>query len=770
MVAAPESVAQAHTDASTVTGATAAVKHAAKLANGDAKQEAHVQQQQQQAQQQSATGTQGASAEHSQKVVDGQERPAHSASPDSAINLPPADVARNIPCRYFPLGQCKYGEKCIFSHGIPGVAGSPGVPSTAEDVPAQGKPQTEQMVYAPQMVDYGQQMPIYYGAGPEQGFEYGYQPAYPVQPGFYPFPPPFQMYQYQQGIAQQGYYQPAMMHPMQQSVALNGAPVPSESPMSPTSPAEHLQASSAPESLRATSPASASPAPLASPSTHAVPLVAQQHQAYQAYGNQTEFGFAASPASPFGQDGVPLAAAPQQQQQQQQQRPDHTASLHTFFQTTSASATPSVIASVAPNGVPFNKGIPRVNGAARRNGPGMVGNAGPAFAGRPKPRYPPGTPKPACSFFESNRCKNRDACTFQHLLPDGTDARTLGLNWAGVDGRTDNLEERGGLPPAWIANQRQAKLQMKHQNFNGGYSARDPRPPRARYEEAPAASPPATSEAAAAAPAAIDSKAEAAEPLTDALANGLPAPGSAPQLVAAINGLTRRIPPIANYGGNHNNTGTETQQQQTPASRQQQQQQQQQQQPAQRVPSGADFPALSSAPVSRPASPTTEADTPAVPVDSAAVNEKPSATVAPAVLSPTDEKEYVIVSHEDVAEANTESAVSNESKPATMSSAAPAPAPRIMGSFASAAARGASVPAPEKPRRQPATKPAAAAAPANKSTDEGKTAAAPPAPAVAKTDKPAGKKGQKNAGSTASAASGKTQHRQQAPAAVKASA
>ncbi|KAM0789061.1 hypothetical protein ACM66B_003124 [Microbotryomycetes sp. NB124-2] len=769
MVAAPESVAPAHLDTYTAKDAAAPLKHAAKLVNGSSNEDAHVQQRQQQQQRQATADAQqqqqGMNGTHSHNGTNGpvnaQER---QASADSTINLPPADVARNIPCRYFPLGQCKYGEKCIFSHGIPGVAGSPGVPSTAEEAPAPGQQPAEQAGFAPQVVDYSQQMPMYYGGMPEQAYEYGYQPAYPVQPAFYPFPPPFQMYQYQQGVAQQPYYQPSMMHPMQHSVAMNGAPVPTESPLSPASPVEHLQPSSAPESLRATSPASASPAPLASPSTQTVPLAAQQQQAY--YGSQPEFGFAASPMSPYAQDGMTLAAAPQQQQTQQ--REGRTPSLHAFFQTSTASASPSVNAPVAANGAPFNKGVPRVNGPARRNGPGMVGNAAAAFAGRPKPRFPPGTPKPACSFFESNRCKNRDACTFQHLLPDGTDARALGQNWAGVDGRTDNLEERGGLPPAWIANQRQAKMQMKHQNFNGGYSARDPRPPRARYDETAGtpSAPAATSEATPA----PTKKAETTEPLTEALANGMPAPGSAPQLVAAINGLTRRIPPIANYnsGGNHNADGQ--QQQSSSVSRQQQQQS------AQRVPSGADFPALSSAPASRPASPSQEQEKVVAPAVEETAAKEVAVAPAPAVLSPTDEKEYVIVNHEDAqpaAEAAAEpaSTTAEEQKPASVSTPASAPAPRIMGSFASAAARGASVPAPEKSRRQPVAKPATAA-PAAKTAEESKAAA--PASTSTKSDKStAGKKanngGHKNAPSGSSGGKA-AQHRQQAPAAVKASA
>jgi hypothetical protein len=35
---------------------------------------------------------------------------------DSPPNLPPADVAKHIPCRFFALGSCKYGSSCHFNH------------------------------------------------------------------------------------------------------------------------------------------------------------------------------------------------------------------------------------------------------------------------------------------------------------------------------------------------------------------------------------------------------------------------------------------------------------------------------------------------------------------------------------------------------------------------------------------------------------------------------------------------------------------------------
>ncbi|GAA97195.1 uncharacterized protein L969DRAFT_69644 [Mixia osmundae IAM 14324] len=53
----------------------------------------------------------------------------HQATDDAAVkeqvnpdplnpNLPPAEVAKTIPCRFFPLGKCKYGDACAFAHVI----------------------------------------------------------------------------------------------------------------------------------------------------------------------------------------------------------------------------------------------------------------------------------------------------------------------------------------------------------------------------------------------------------------------------------------------------------------------------------------------------------------------------------------------------------------------------------------------------------------------------------------------------------------------------
>lgn len=363
-----------------------------------------------------------------------------------------------------------------------------------------------------------------------------------------------------------------------------------------------------------------------------------------------------------------------------------------------------------------------------RRGVGGFGGGVPPFAARPKMKWPPGTPKPACSFFEANRCRNRDNCAFQHLLPDGSDARQLGLGWAGVDGRSDNLEERGGLPPAWLAHAKRKNGGAFHngQNFNNGaYPVRDSRPRnrfddeqnRSRQEsQAPSQGVEATATNDGAPPAepretvSVDTlsppQSADASPIAINAAESNPAgekrppvvnghqsrvqSSSAPHLVAAINGLTRRAPPATGSGAAQTSSNAS-------AARP----------TAQRVPSGADFPALS-APErekspSRPASPAPAAS---ASVASATTANKPTLTPAaepaptPAnvpLASPaaTSDHDFVMVNHSDA--------------PVTP---APAPAPRVMGSFASAAARGASVVLPEKPKRvsvAPGTAPTPAA-------------------------------------------------------------
>ncbi|KAF8756096.1 RNA-binding, Nab2-type zinc finger [Rhizoctonia solani] len=74
-------------------------------------------------------------------------------TPGGVHNLPPADVARTIPCRYFPV--CRYGSSCIFLHPQPSYFSGPPPPAPSHYTP----------MYPP-------------------------HPYYMMRPGAYPHPPP----------------------------------------------------------------------------------------------------------------------------------------------------------------------------------------------------------------------------------------------------------------------------------------------------------------------------------------------------------------------------------------------------------------------------------------------------------------------------------------------------------------------------------------------------------------------------------------------------
>ncbi|KAG8960799.1 hypothetical protein FRC03_006122 [Tulasnella sp. 419] len=56
-----------------------------------------------------------------------QRRERQEGSNGSAGNLPPADIARTIPCRYYPM--CKYGPSCLFAHPPPQFFNGPPPPA-----------------------------------------------------------------------------------------------------------------------------------------------------------------------------------------------------------------------------------------------------------------------------------------------------------------------------------------------------------------------------------------------------------------------------------------------------------------------------------------------------------------------------------------------------------------------------------------------------------------------------------------------------------------
>ncbi|GAA5904543.1 uncharacterized protein JCM6883_003821 [Sporobolomyces salmoneus] len=671
-------------------------------------------------------------------------------------NLPPPDVARNIPCRFFPLGTCKYGEQCIFSHGIPGVAGSPGVPaspsvqpqvapgqsqsppSTAVEVQlssSQGRsaapqpqPQQQQQAYPHlQMMDqaYMQGVPMYY---PDQSLQYGFQPPFSPEQGYYHFaPPPFQAYpQHYQQFAPHAYY----AHPP--------PPPPPLPPVVPT-PLSISAQSSRPAPSSVDTPVNPSPAPSPSQVIESTPIQQQSTESSQQVPESTT------------ESSSPQGIAP--------------ASLHTFFQTAASmppSSSPSVPVSTTS---PISAPLPLVSSQASPNGfvkqplPGRLPGPRRSIGGMPTNAYPQGVSglqqgggggkprrsfggsRPPCSFFEANRCKNGDECSFVHLLPDGTDARSLGRGMIGSDGRTDSPEASGGVPPAWLLNQKALRFSggngsgmKKHAEMMngsvgaGGYSYRE-RPHqgrRARYEEEQQQQQQQQQQQHARYPNGANQLVEGqaqfqpallAQPLQNGVAprpvlavDGSlagripPGGGGTPQLVAAINGLTRRIPPAhlqpqpSAAPHQHDRpsaiplapASSDSQNAPPPRSREPSQQ---------RIPTVNDFPALGSPALEKESSTSPLETTPApaqdtVPVSSGGdqtSNEKEAPLSSPAV----ENDGFVMVSHDDAKP-------SPSSTPAPASSSVSPPATEQQEPVASTSA----------PTAPPASSPAQAVRPA----------------------------------------------------------
>ncbi|GAA5962211.1 hypothetical protein JCM3765_003899 [Sporobolomyces pararoseus] len=672
-------------------------------------------------------------------VVDesGSTSPVNETSDSSSVNLPPPDVARNIPCRFFPLGTCKYGEQCIFSHGIPGVAGSPGVPaspsvqpqvaasqgqnqnqgqnSSASELPQPAQngrnaqqPMQGMPMYYPEQA-YMQGVPMYY---PEQALQYGFQPPFSPEQGYYHFaPPPFQAYpQHYQQFAPHAYYAPPPPPPpVPAPLAVSVHPsIPSSTVDTPITPSPVPSPSQVVEAGSSTSPAPSQQPPSSSETPEST----------------------GSPQPAVGSDGTPISRAP--------------ASLHTFFQTAASMppssshsvpvSTTSPIAgpsnslppvSASPNS--FVKPLPGRLAGPRRSIGGMSQNgfaqgvnvAGGAGGGKPRRSF--GGSRPPCSFFEANRCKNGDECSFVHLLPDGSDARTLGRGMIGSDGRTDSPEATGGTPPAWLINQKALRFSganganmKKHvesgaaaggmgmvNGAGGNYAYRERnnglphQGRRARYEEDqhtaryPNGSviPPSQQlvegqqqqQPAQFHPALLAQPLQTqrpALPVDGSLPGRIPpGGGGTPQLVAAINGLTRRIPPAhlqqpqqtpsVNPQERSSSAVTPSNSEPRPAAAQSSRESSQQ-----RVPTVNDFPALGSP--AAPLSPAVEKESytsavgstpaPAQPTQLPKESESSSKQEVP-IASPSAENDgFVMVSHED-AEPSSSTASTTQSEP-----------------------------------------------------------------------------------------------------------
>lgn len=324
-------------------------------------------------------------------------------------NLPPPEVARMIPCRFFP--NCRYGEKCIFAHpvAVPVGNGPEGATSPQPSNVAAGdstSPVANNNVAA---------APVFYQ--PPPGYGYGQAPPYGPPQHFYLGPP----------------------MPIQYSHA--GVPLPLHFPPPPHShghPDAGPNESFSPQAQFATSP----------PSHHFQPHPPQHVMHPQQFFPQSQQQVAA--VGPNGE------IADQNQNQSRQEKSgeagkedggegnDGNQKNENSTTTTTSSSTngrsshrrQSFNSFLHHHAIPFqptsNLGLGSITGNPIEGGRTSTGYRGKRgrggnngfngnYNGRP---YRSSSERPPCTFFLKGGCNYGEECAFPHYLADGTDART----------------------------------------------------------------------------------------------------------------------------------------------------------------------------------------------------------------------------------------------------------------------------------------------------------------------------------------------------------
>ncbi|CAE7079199.1 unnamed protein product [Rhizoctonia solani] len=289
---------------------------------------------------------------------------------NSPGHLPPADVARTIPCRYFPV--CRYGSSCMFLHPQPTYFSGPPPPA----------PHYPQMYPPPH--PYYMMRPGAYPHPPPPG-------AAPVDPsaspvtGTQPFPPPV---------------------PISYPPPPNGAP-----PFSPaTNGAPFPPVNGAPFPNGAPYPPSTNGAPYPPPTANGAPFSpASSGTPYTPATNGTPSPFGPPPFSPgsatpysanspYTPGPVPVPYGyPRPYTEAPKEAPVNGVVNGTSEET-----------QAAPSAGGLNGTGNHPNGFVRRNGRG--GRRESFGTGR--------QPKPPCLFFPSGRCRNGDDCRFPHVMPE----------------------------------------------------------------------------------------------------------------------------------------------------------------------------------------------------------------------------------------------------------------------------------------------------------------------------------------------------------------
>ncbi|KAJ9476380.1 hypothetical protein PHBOTO_000063 [Pseudozyma hubeiensis] len=297
------------------------------------------------------------------------EHRGHAHKDSASGSLPPPEVAKMIPCRFFP--NCRYGDKCMFAHPVAMPASSPNAGPVSPG-----------------------QAPMFY-----QSHAYGY-PAYGPPQHFYSMAPPMPIQYTHAGVPMPVHMPPP--HHMAHAPHSNDG----------DAYANHFAAQSR-QSFEPNQTMEGESAPAA-------------HDGQQQAAAETE---AASVDGDDTTNAVPTAEATVTDDERAKSSPEASTSNNaptSFSAFMAHHAAPFQPAPGAQNGVvgmdggilsssqTFNRG----NKGARRGGASMGGSFGSRaeFGKR-------STERPACHFFARSACKHGEDCRFPHILPDGTDMR-----------------------------------------------------------------------------------------------------------------------------------------------------------------------------------------------------------------------------------------------------------------------------------------------------------------------------------------------------------
>lgn len=359
--------------------------------------------------------------------------PGHQGT-ESEVNLPPPEVARMIPCRFFP--NCRYGDQCIFAHPIMVIPSAP-LPDGAPLSPSLASPPPPHM------------QPIFYQPMPQ-----GYQYPAPYS-SFYPQMGPTSLLQQPQYLPNGQYTSPInqnqTQYPFQHShdsqyQHTNSIPIPFDG-LSNTQAEQYEKRASAQQDDESASQA------FTGVVAELDNNVIQQGDAKDAIN------------TPPQQDNTPDTALAEGDSKAAHRRQ----SFNSFLQYHAIPFQPNGPAQAAIHGSMMN-GIGSMQAFIPNNQrfvpkPKKMLNGLNGFGKRSNGE------RPACSFFANGRCKNGDDCRFPHILPDGSDARSVqSQHRMGVE-MTHNPSFRpnhdGGVPAFTPTGPAAARNEERHLNQRG---------------------------------------------------------------------------------------------------------------------------------------------------------------------------------------------------------------------------------------------------------------------------------------------------------------